>query len=81
MADFNYNLLNHIDFPDDLRKLKESELPMICSELREFIIREAASNPGHLGASLGVVDLTVALHYAYNTPYDQLIWDLSLIHI
>ena len=77
MADFNYNLLNHIDFPDDLRKLKESELPMICSELREFIIREAASNPGHLGASLGVVDLTVALHYAYNTPYDQLIWDVG----
>ena len=77
MADFNYNILNHVDFPEDLRKLKESELPLICSELREFIIREAASNPGHLGASLGVVDLTVALHYVYNTPYDQLIWDVG----
>ena len=77
MADFNYNLLKHIDFPEDLRKLKESELPIVCSELREFIIREAASNPGHLGASLGVVDLTVALHYAYNTPYDQLVWDVG----
>jgi len=77
MADFNYNVLNHIDFPEDLRKLKESELPEVCSELREFIIREAASNPGHLGASLGVVDLTVALHYVYNTPYDKLIWDVG----
>ena len=77
MADLNNNLLENIDYPDDLRKLKEAQLPQVCAELREFIIREAASNPGHLGANLGVVDLTVALHYAYNTPYDQLIWDVG----
>jgi 1-deoxy-D-xylulose-5-phosphate synthase len=77
MADLNSNLLDNIDFPNDLRKLKKDQLPLVCTELREFIIREAASNPGHLGANLGVVDLTVALHYAYNTPYDQLIWDVG----
>lgn len=77
MADFKNKVLENIDYPTDLRKLKESELPGICSELREFIIREAALNPGHLGANLGVVDLTVALHYTYNTPYDQLIWDVG----
>jgi 1-deoxy-D-xylulose-5-phosphate synthase len=77
MADFKSNLLNNIDFPSDLRKLNEGELPLVCAELRDFIIREAASNPGHLGANLGVVDLTVALHYTYNTPYDQLIWDVG----
>ncbi len=77
MVDFKSNLLNNIDYPADLRKLKEEQLPLVCAELRGFIIREAASNPGHLGANLGVVDLTVALHYAYNTPYDQLIWDVG----
>ena len=77
MVDLKSNLLENIDYPDDLRKLKEDQLPAVCAELRDFIIREAASNPGHLGASLGVVDLTVALHYAYNTPYDQLIWDVG----
>jgi 1-deoxy-D-xylulose-5-phosphate synthase len=77
MVDFKSNLLNNIDSPADLRKLKEEQLPLLCAELRGFIIREAASNPGHLGANLGVVDLTVALHYAYNTPYDQLIWDVG----
>jgi 1-deoxy-D-xylulose-5-phosphate synthase len=77
MVDLKNNLLNNIDYPDDLRKLKEEQLPNVCSELRDFIISEAALNPGHLGASLGVVDLTVALHYAYNTPYDQLIWDVG----
>jgi 1-deoxy-D-xylulose-5-phosphate synthase len=77
MADSINKLLENIDYPADLRKLKEAELPLVCSELRDFIIREAASNPGHLGANLGVVDLTVALHYAYNTPYDQLIWDVG----
>ena len=70
-------LLENIDTPKDLRKLMQEDLPQVCAELREFIISEAASNPGHLGASLGVVDLTVALHYVYNTPYDQLIWDVG----
>ena len=77
MVDFKNNLLINIDYPADLRRLKEEQLPIVCAELRDFIIREAASNPGHLGANLGVVDLTVALHYAYNTPYDQLIWDVG----
>jgi len=77
MADLKSNLLENIDYPEDLRRLKESQLPLVCAELRDFIIREAALNPGHLGANLGVVDLTVALHYAYNTPYDQLIWDVG----
>ncbi len=77
MADSKDNLLEHIEFPDDLRKLKENKLSRVCEELREFIIQEAATNPGHLGANLGVVDLTVALHYVYNTPYDQLIWDVG----
>jgi 1-deoxy-D-xylulose-5-phosphate synthase len=77
MADSSNKILDQIDYPADLRKLKEAELPLVCSELRDFIIREAAANPGHLGANLGVVDLTVALHYAYNTPYDQLIWDVG----
>jgi 1-deoxy-D-xylulose-5-phosphate synthase len=77
MAELKSNLLDNIDYPVDLRKLKEEQLPQVCAELRDFIIREASSNPGHLGANLGVVDLTVALHYAYNTPYDQLIWDVG----
>ncbi len=77
MAELKNNFLDHIDSPEDLRKIKEGDLPQVCAELRDFIIREAASNPGHLGANLGVVDLTVALHYAYRTPYDQLIWDVG----
>jgi len=77
MAETKKKLLDQIDRPEDLRKLKADDLPQVCAELREFIIREAASNPGHLGASLGVVELTVALHYIYNTPYDKLIWDVG----
>jgi len=71
------NLLDTIDFPSDLRKLKIDDLPQVCSELRQFIIDELAVNPGHLGANLGVVELTVALHYVLNTPEDQLVWDVG----
>ncbi len=71
------SLLENIDYPSDLKKVKEKDLPKICAELRELIIREASCNPGHFGASMGVVELTVALHYVYNTPYDQLIWDVG----
>jgi len=71
------NLLENIDYPSDLRKLKEKDLPAVCADLRELIIREASCNPGHFGASMGVVELTVALHYVYNTPYDKLIWDVG----
>ena len=70
-------LLENIDYPSDLRKIKDKDLPKVCAELRELIICEASCNPGHFGASMGVVELTVALHYVYNTPYDKLIWDVG----
>ncbi len=70
-------LLASIQHPDDLKLLAEEHLPELCNELRQFIIDVTSSNPGHLGASLGVVELTVALHYIYNTPYDRLIWDVG----
>ncbi len=71
------NLLKNINIPSDLRQLKKEDLPKVCKELRQFIIDEVSNNPGHFGASLGVVELTVALHYAYNTPYDLLVWDVG----
>ena len=70
-------LLDQINIPADLRKLEKEQLPQVCEELRQFIINECSSNPGHLGASLGVIELTVALHYVYNTPVDSLIWDVG----
>jgi 1-deoxy-D-xylulose-5-phosphate synthase len=75
--DNRFRLLNSIDSPEDLKKLDEEQLPALCEELRQFIIEEVSCNPGHFGASLGVVELTVALHYVYKTPYDQLIWDVG----
>ena len=72
-----YKYLNHIDLPADLRKLKVSELPALCDELRDFIINETAHNPGHLGASLGTIELTVAIHYVFDTPNDKLVWDVG----
>lgn len=77
MEEHNGNLLDEINDPSDLRKLKIEELPAVCKELRQFIIDEVSNNPGHFGASLGVVELTVALHYTYKTPYDLLIWDVG----
>jgi 1-deoxy-D-xylulose-5-phosphate synthase len=70
-------LLNTINSPSDLRKLSEEELPVLCAEIRQFIIEVISSNPGHLGASLGTVELAVAIHYAFNTPDDKLIWDVG----
>ena len=72
-----YKLLDIIHSPDDLRKLKVEQLPQLCDELRQDIINELSCNPGHFGASLGVVELTVALHYVFNTPYDRLVWDVG----
>lgn len=72
-----YGLLDKIEFPSDLRKLKVEELGQVCEDLRNFIIDVVCSNPGHFGASLGVVELTVALHYVFNTPEDQIIWDVG----
>ena len=66
-----YNLLNSINYPEDLRKLTVEQLPEVCGELRQDIIKELCCNPGHFAASLGTVELTVALHYVYNTPYDR----------
>lgn len=69
--------LEHIDSPEDLRKLNPDELPILAQELREFIISAVASKEGHLGASLGVVELTIALHYVFDTPNDKLVWDVG----
>jgi len=78
MGDSNeYKYLTKIDYPVDLRKLKVEELPAVCEELRRDIIEELAMNPGHLASSLGVVELTVALHYVFNTPYDRIVWDVG----
>ncbi|MBS5552027.1 MAG: 1-deoxy-D-xylulose-5-phosphate synthase [Bacteroides sp.] len=73
----SYELLNKIDSPDDLRKLSAEALPEVCNELREKIIDELSRNPGHFGSSLGVVELTVALHYIFHTPYDRIVWDVG----
>lgn len=70
-------LLKNIDSPDDLKKLKPDQLQQVCDELREYIIDTVSVHGGHFGASLGVVELTVALHYVYNTPSDQIIWDVG----
>ena len=72
-----YKYLSQIDYPADLRRLKVEELPALCAELRTDILKELAENPGHLGSSLGVVELTVALHYVLNTPTDRIVWDVG----
>lgn len=71
------NILNNINSPEDLRRLSPKDLPQVCDELRDFIIDAVSTNPAHFGASLGVVELTVALHYVFNTPIDKLIWDVG----
>ncbi|MDT4856040.1 1-deoxy-D-xylulose-5-phosphate synthase [compost metagenome] len=70
-------LLKKVNDPDDLKKLTPEQLPLFCQELRQYIIDMVSVNGGHFGASLGVVELTTALHYVFNTPYDQLIWDVG----
>src|SRR5210317_2121145 len=70
-------LLPHISSPGDLRKLPVAQLPALAEELREFIIDVVSVKEGHLGASLGVVELTIALHYVFNTPDDRLVWDVG----
>ena len=73
----DFNILNSINYPTDLRKLKVEQLPQLCRELRADILKELSVNPGHLASSLGAVELTVALHYVYNTPDDRLVWDVG----
>src|SRR5438477_7323628 len=70
-------LLSTINFPEDLKKLSREQLHQICNELRQYIIDVVSVNGGHFAASLGVVELTVALQYVLNTPYDQLVWDVG----
>lgn len=77
MIDEKYPILGKINTPADLRKFEKKELQMVCDELRQFIIDSVSCNPGHFGASLGVVELTVALHYVFNTPEDNLVWDVG----
>ena len=72
-----FSLLSNIKYPNDLRKLSINQLPEVCKELREDIIDEVAVNPGHFASSLGVVEITVALHYVYNTPEDRIVWDVG----
>ena len=77
ISNMEYKYINHIDSPADLKKLNVEELPAVCAELRQFIIEALSKNPGHLGSSLGTIELTVALHYVFNTPDDKLVWDVG----
>ena len=77
MRTSKYTFLSRINTPEDLRKLKVSELPVLCAEIRDYIISETAENPGHLGSSLGAVELAVAIHYVFDTPNDKLVWDVG----
>ena len=72
-----FELLNQIQLPADLRRLSVEQLPQVCDELRQDIVEELSVNPGHLASSLGVVELTVALHYVFNTPDDRVVWDVG----
>ncbi len=73
----DYQYINKIDSPADLKKVSLEELPAVCAELRQFIIEALSKNPGHLGSSLGAIELTVALHYVFDTPNDKLVWDVG----
>lgn len=77
MGENSFELLDKIKYPKDLRKLDVEQLPQLCQELRQDIIEEVSVNPGHFASSLGVVELTVALHYVYNTPEDRIVWDVG----
>ena len=77
MGENCFELLDKIRYPEDLRKLDVEQLPQLCQELRQEIIEEVSVNPGHFASSLGVVELTVALHYVYDTPEDRIVWDVG----
>ena len=77
MMHSEYKWLDRIDLPDDLKKLSGSDLRQYCDELRQYIIEQCSSNPGHLASSLGAVELAVALHYVFNTPDDKIVWDVG----
>ena len=71
-------LLDKINSPADLRRLPESQLPVLAGEIREFLLHWASQNSGHFAASLGAVELTIALHYIYNTPDDRVVWEIVI---
>ena len=73
----NTPLLDQINYPSDLKKLKEEQLPLLAKELREELVDAVSVTGGHLGAGLGVVELTIAIHYLFDTPNDRLIWDVG----
>ncbi len=75
--EMEYRYINKIDSPADLKKIPLDELPSVCAELRQFIIEALSKNPGHLASSLGTIELTVALHYVFDTPNDKLVWDVG----
>lgn len=74
---YNISILDKVNYPSDLKDLTIEELETLCSDLRSFIIDQLSCNPGHFGSSLGTVELTVALHYVYDTPYDRIVWDVG----
>ena len=76
-SDMEYKYINKIDSPADLKQVPLEELPAVCGELRQFIIEALSKNPGHLGSSLGAIEITVALHYVFDTPNDKLVWDVG----
>ena len=73
----NYPLLSLINSPEDLRLLNKDQLPQLCQELRSYLLESVSQTSGHLASGLGTVELTVALHYIFKTPFDQLIWDVG----
>ena len=77
MTQANFPLIENIESPQDLRILSPAELPQLSSELRDYLLQSVAASGGHFGAGLGVVELTIALHYVFNTPYDRLVWDVG----
>src|SRR6266581_1007311 len=77
MTGTKYTLLESIDTPDDLRRLSPAKLPALAQELREFLIQSVSTRGGHFAAGLGTVELTIALHYVFNTPHDRLVWDVG----
>ncbi len=76
-SDEKYPLLSNINTPEDLRRLSSSQLPQVCKDIRNFLINALSNNPGHFASSMGAVELTVALHYVFNTPYDRIVWDVG----
>ena len=70
-------LLPSINSPEDLRRLRPEQLPQVCDELRQFLINSLSTNPGNFASNMGAVELTVALHYVFNTPYDRIVWDVG----